>query len=235
VWGLFRSAGPAGIIIATAADVVRFARLHLDGGRAADGTPILDPEHLAAMREPTVVPPTGQANCMRWGLGWIHFDWPGGTAIGHDGATIGQKAYLRVVPAAGVAVALLTNGGVPAEVYQPLFTELLTEYAGVAVPDFAPPAEPPAVDVARHVGSYVREGCTVEATDRDGVLHLSVETTGELADLSPVIELDLVPVSDGLFATRRNDHEPWSPAAFYPLPDGTPYLHLGMRAAPRTP
>ena len=46
-----------------------------------------------------------------WGLGFERFDTPDGAIIGHDGSTIGQSAFLRIVPEAGVAVALLTNGG----------------------------------------------------------------------------------------------------------------------------
>ena len=46
-----------------------------------------------------------------WGLGFELFDTPDGAIIGHDGSTIGQNAFLRMVPEAGVAVALLTNGG----------------------------------------------------------------------------------------------------------------------------
>jgi CubicO group peptidase (beta-lactamase class C family) len=233
-WGLSRSAGPAGTINATAADVIRFVRLHLDGGRAPDGTVILPAEQVAAMHRPFVQLPASHAHRMCWGLGWIVYDWPGGRVLGHDGATVGQKAFLRVAPEAGVAVALLTNGGVPAEVYQRLFTELLTEHAGIAVPEFEPPAEPPALDLARYVGSYVREGYDVEVTERDGVLRLRGETTGELAGINAVTDVVLVPVEEGLFATRRNEHEPWDPVVFYTLPDGSPYLHFSMRAAPRS-
>ncbi|WP_367127325.1 serine hydrolase domain-containing protein [Saccharothrix sp. HUAS TT1] len=234
VWGLARSVGPAGTINATAADVLRFARVHLDGGLAADGTRVLAAEQVAAMREPQVEMPARAATRTCWGLGWALFDWPGGPVIGHDGATVGQKAFLRVVPAAGVAIALLTNGGVPAEVYQRLFTELLTEHAGVVVPRFEPPAEPPEVDLSRYVGWYPREGYEVEVTVRDGRLRLRGESTGELAEINAVTHADLVPVREGLFAARRNAHEPWAPVVFYPLPDGTPCLHFGMRAAARS-
>lgn len=233
VWNLARSAGPAGTITATAADVVRFARLHMDGGRAPDGTVILPAEQVAAMREPQVSPPFRRAAHLDWGLGWALFDWPGGRVIGHDGATIGQKAVLRVVPEAGVAVALLANGGVANEVYSRLFTELLTECAGVAVPRFAPPAEPPVVDIAQYVGCYPREGFTVEVTERNGVLHLRGVNSGELAKVSTPLDMDLVPVGDGTFAARRNEHDPWAPVVFYDLPDGSPYLHFGLRAAPK--
>jgi len=41
VWGLPRSIGPAGLITATAGDLLTFARLHLDGGVTADGKRLL--------------------------------------------------------------------------------------------------------------------------------------------------------------------------------------------------
>ena len=49
-----------------------------------------------------------------WGLGWIRFGWDGQRLIGHDGNTLGQAAFLRVLPdsaTGGLAVTLLTNGG----------------------------------------------------------------------------------------------------------------------------
>jgi len=50
MWGIFRSTGPAGLIHATARQVLAFARLHLDGGLAPDGSRVLSPESTAAMR-----------------------------------------------------------------------------------------------------------------------------------------------------------------------------------------
>ena len=46
-----------------------------------------------------------------WGLGWIRYGWDGERLIGHDGNTIGQSAFLSVLPSHGLAVSLLTNGG----------------------------------------------------------------------------------------------------------------------------
>ena len=37
-WGLPRALGPAGLVNSTAADVLAFARMHLSGGLAPDGT-----------------------------------------------------------------------------------------------------------------------------------------------------------------------------------------------------
>ncbi|MFJ5045213.1 serine hydrolase [Streptomyces sp. NPDC088719] len=88
-----------------------------------------------------------------WGLGWTLYDWDGVRGYGHDGASIGQYGYLRVVPSAGVAIVLLTNGGGAREVYAALYRELLAELAEVTMPEpFGPPAEPPAVDLAPLIG-----------------------------------------------------------------------------------
>ncbi|MFJ9456561.1 hypothetical protein ACIRST_15895 [Kitasatospora sp. NPDC101447] len=37
-----------------------------------------------------------------------------------------------------------------------------------------------------------------------------------------------------VFAGRRNDKDAWIPVVFYALPDGTRYVHFGVRATART-
>ena len=51
-WGLPRSLGPAALICASASDVLAFARLHLDGGVAANGKRLLSQESVADMLTP---------------------------------------------------------------------------------------------------------------------------------------------------------------------------------------
>src|SRR3954471_10601813 len=111
VWGIFRSAGPAGLIHATARETLTFAQMHLADGVASDGTRILSEQSARAMREPQVAVPDTWTLGSHWGLGWILMTWSDQPVYGHDGATIGQGAFLRVVPDKGVAVCLLTNGG----------------------------------------------------------------------------------------------------------------------------
>jgi hypothetical protein len=89
------------------------------------------------------------------------------------------------------------------------------------------------VDISSYVGTYERESVVFDVQDRDGVLHVREEEIGELAGLSPVIEMDLVPVWSGVFAGRRNEYDPWKAVVFYELPDGTPYLHTALRATPK--
>ncbi len=232
VWSLPRSIGPAGGVVATAADVVRFARMHLDGGLAPDGGRVLGAERVEAMASREVEVPNRWRGPTHWGLGWELFDWPGGPVIGHGGATIGQYAFLTAVPGAGVAVALLTNGGAVGRMHSTLAGELLGELAGVTVPRFAPPPSPPEVDFSRHLGAYRSEGIDFELTDRDGVLHMSYRWRGETANLLPPQELDFVPVSDTLFGGRLHEDEEWLPLVFYPVGD-TAYLHFALRAVPK--
>ena len=96
-----------------------------------------------------------------WGLGWELFAWPGGLVFGHDGGTVGQSAFLRIVPGKDVAIALLTNGGNPIAVYFEIFGHLLKELADIDLPATpVPPAEPRRFDasqVRRHLRQLDRQ------------------------------------------------------------------------------
>ncbi|MBF6332125.1 serine hydrolase domain-containing protein [Nocardia transvalensis] len=236
-WDLMpRSAGPYGRVLVTAADMVRFARLHLDGGLTPDGTRVLAAETVAAMQRREVdVPDKWTVSADGWGLGWTLYDWDGVAGYGHDGAATGQYSYLRVVPSAGVVVALMTNGGGARRLYSTLFRELLAELADVRMPDsFAPPAQPPVVDMSPLTGVYEREGVIITITD-DPVPHLRYEFVGGMKDFSPPLEAELVPVSQGVFAGAGAGAfaEAWMPVVFAALPDGTPCCYIGMRCAPK--
>ena len=149
VWMLPRSCGPMGLINSTVADVLTFARLHLDAGKAQDGTQVVSAEGIAAMQQPQVESPDPHTLGRHWGLGVILFDWDGHFVYGHDGGTIGQSSRLRIVPDAGLAITLVANGGDTQRVYQEIFGELVSELAGITMPSpLAPPAEPPDVDLA---------------------------------------------------------------------------------------
>lgn len=238
-WDLMpRSAGPYGRVIASAGDLARLARMHLDGGVAQDGTRVLSAETAALMQRRVVdSPDKWTVSADGWGLGWTLYDWNGVQGYGHDGASIGQYAYLRVVPSAGVAVALLTNGGGARELYAALYRELLAELAGVTMPEpFAPPAEPPTVDYGPLVGTYQREGVVITVTEQDGAGHLVYEFVGGMKDFSEPLECDLVPVTETVFAgtgVGAAFSEDYIPVVFSTLPDGTACVYIGMRCGPK--
>ena len=79
-------------------DLLAFARMHLDDGTAADGTQVLAPGTAARMQGRQVDLPYLGHFGTSWGLGFERFDTPDGLVVGHDGNTIGQSAFLRMVP-----------------------------------------------------------------------------------------------------------------------------------------
>ncbi|MGW5161678.1 serine hydrolase domain-containing protein [Nonomuraea wenchangensis] len=141
-WAVSYYSAPSGSHFAISArDLLEFVRLHL----AAPA--------LAALREPQVesVPDFG-GGVIGWGLGWMLYQ---DGVVGHTGVAKGQKAWLRVVPSAGVAVAVLTNstGGEPLA-YE-IFSAVLRDLAGVeTAPRPVPPLNPTGIDADRMCGTY---------------------------------------------------------------------------------
>jgi CubicO group peptidase (beta-lactamase class C family) len=237
VWGLPRSIGPAGLICASAGDVLTFARMHMSGGLAPDGTPVLRPASVAAMAARQLDLPVPHTSGDSRGLGWGRYGWDGHRLVGHDGNTVSQSAYLRVLPERDLAVALLTNAGEAHELYAALFTEVFAELAGVALPDpIAPATTPPHPDGSRHLGVYERAGARFEVTANGGGLRLRHTVTGPLASVVPDPEedFDLVPIDASLYVFRAPDAHAWTPVTFATLPTGRPYLYCGSRATLRS-
>jgi CubicO group peptidase (beta-lactamase class C family) len=238
-WGLPRSIGPAGLITAAAGDLLAFARLHLDGGNAADGKCVLSEASVQAMQEPRAAIPEFAAPGAAIGLGWRLSHWGGRTIVGHDGDTIGQSAYLRIDPEARVAACLLTNSVESQSLFRELFDEVFGTLVGVTMPGLPRPASDPGAGagLGRHVGRYERASRRFEVSERDGQLHLLLTMTGNLADLTGSEPEDLVlhpaDASGDRFVLRSHDDEPWAPLSFGELADGTPYIYLSGRVTPR--
>jgi dipeptidyl aminopeptidase/acylaminoacyl peptidase/CubicO group peptidase (beta-lactamase class C family) len=241
VWTLPRSLGPAGLICSTPADVLAFARMHLAGGKAADGTQVLSAGAARAMTEHQADLPDKYVLGDSWGIGWIRFGWDGQRLVGHDGNTIGQAAFLRVLPdpevaGAGLAVTLLTNGGNPRDLYQDLYAEIVAELAGVTMPaPIQPPAPPAQADITPHLGTYERASVRMEVeAGQDGPV-LRTTVLGPLAELTPdpVSQYPMVAVAPDLFVVREPEAQTWIPVTFYSLATGEKYVHFGARATPK--
>ncbi|MGW5558136.1 serine hydrolase domain-containing protein [Micromonospora sp. NPDC003944] len=234
-----RSIGPAGRVIVSAGDMARFARMHLDDGLAHDGTRVLSTDAADVMRRREVdVPDKWTVSADGWGLGWTLYDWDGIPGYGHDGAAIGQYAYLRVVPHAKLALVLMTNGGAARLLYADLFRDLLAEFADVTMPaPFAPAAVPPTVDLAPLLGTYRREGVVLTVSRAaDDSPHLRYEFVDDMAHMSPPLEMDLEPVTATVFAASGagpSFSEDYMPVVFSTLANGTQVCYVGMRATPK--
>jgi CubicO group peptidase (beta-lactamase class C family) len=191
LWGMTRGMAPAGAMLAMRPrDLLAFAKLHLDSGTAADGASVLSPASVKAMQEQQVKLPALGMMGDSWGLGWELFDWDGTTVIGHDGGTIGQNAFLRVVPEHGLAVAVLTNGGDTIELYKTVMGHVVKELAGLELPALpTPPATPVPINAERFLGTYSCEVADVTVRqDDEGRIWLDQTPKGIFAELGPAPE-----------------------------------------------
>lgn len=186
VWALARSNAPAGAMLAMRPrDLIAFAAMHLADGKAADGTQVLAPGTAARMHASEVELPYLGVMGDSWGLGFERFDTPEGAIIGHDGSTIGQNAFLRMVPGTDVAVALLTNGGDALSLYHDVVGHVLAELTDTTLPSLpTPPASPERIDADRYLGTYssVVADMTV-SQDGEGRIWLEQTPKGFLAEL----------------------------------------------------
>ncbi len=173
-----------------------------------------------------------------WGVGWILFDWDGHRLIGHDGNTIGQASFLRILPEEGLAVTLLTNGGNTHDLYVELFGEIFHELAGAGG---CRPASTLARGArSRYDFSEVRgrlrplgRGAPRSSATTMASAHAQSTLNGPLAAMlpDPVQEHPLVPRARGEFVMRPEGEQAWHAVVFYSLPSGERYLHHGVRAA----
>jgi CubicO group peptidase (beta-lactamase class C family) len=246
VWGLPRSVSPAGLITATAGDLLTFARLHLGFGVTADGKRLLSEASAAAMQSPCAAIPEFSSPGAAIGLGWRLSRWGDRTIIGHDGDTIGQSAYLRIDPEAGVAACLLTNSTESETLYRAVFNEVFGALTGVTMPAPLRPGSAGAgrtADLERFAGHYERTSRRFDVSVRDGQLRIVLSMTGNLAALTdsepedlllhPAEPFDSFDSSGTSFVLRSRDDEPWVPLSFGQFGDGAPYIYLSGRVTPR--
>jgi CubicO group peptidase (beta-lactamase class C family) len=218
-WQLPRSIGPAGLITASAGDVLEFARMHLADDR------------YAAMQEPQVPSAGGIGGFSDLGLAWRIYDWDGRPLFGHDGTTISQLAFLRIDPEARLIVCLLTNSGNGTTLFEPLADAIFTHYTGVGHPASPQPIDAPIGD--RHVGRYERASVRLDVVRRDDRLVMTYQATGDRIAFTdqPSQEYELYPTApaDGNhFVTREAPSHPWVPLTFAPT-----HVFTSGRVTPR--
>ena len=239
VWFMTRAMSPAGAIAAPAREVLAFARMHLDDGRAADGTQVLSPASVKVMRQLEVEIPDPYTLGDGWGLGWILYKLGPPLVMGHDGTTVGQYAYLRIVPDQNLTVVLLVNGGGAGALFDDLVRPILRDVAGAELnPAAEPPPAPVDTDPAPFTGAYERSGVRIEiSTDDQARLWLQTRTTGPLAGTLPdEPPKQLVVLAGDLLVTADRDKRLGRHVTLKflePSDTGFGYVHLGARATPR--
>src|SRR5215217_6971043 len=205
-WALPRSANPAGGLIASVNDMLRYARFHLGDG-TADGTRVLRAESLRRMQTPLgpggSVPGLGAIRLEAVGVSWMLWSRGGVRIVAHPGGTSGQQSTFSLVPERGFAVTVLTNAQTGL-----LLTFEITDWA---VDRFLGLQPPPAlrtvpVDPARlaeYSGEYALPDAaeTIQIREENGALHL-VTSSSLLVPGQAEVALPLHTVGDDLAAAE---------------------------------
>jgi CubicO group peptidase (beta-lactamase class C family) len=232
VWSLVHAMAPAGSLLAmSAGDLITFGRAFLDAKLL--GRSVID-----SLWEPQVdVPPTG-GDLGHLGLGWMIFDSEQGPYYGHDGGTVGQSAFFRLVPDKGVAVVLQVNGGGAGALYYELIGHVLRETAGIELPKRpVPPTEPAEISADLVVGQYDATLFRWTISVEDGEFWVLEEPINDDARvLMPEPERHrLVPLDGSRLITAEPDHGVHEVLAFREPVDGrAAYLFRVGRITPRT-
>jgi dipeptidyl aminopeptidase/acylaminoacyl peptidase/CubicO group peptidase (beta-lactamase class C family) len=230
-----RSAGPAGLISASADDVLTFAATFL----RPDGS-LLPVETLEAMLAPQVRMDHACTMADEWAIGWCLQDWGGVPTVNHNGGTFGQSSYLRLFPEQGVAIFLSVNGGQAEAMHRELLGEAGAVLANACMPDeFVPSGEADvsgsgADDASRlheYAGRYEAAGNRIHVELSDGQWRATVtDTSGMVTDGQEKV-LRLATDASGMFGAIAPDGGGWVRVSFE-APGGARLMHWGTRAYP---
>jgi CubicO group peptidase (beta-lactamase class C family) len=173
---------PAGaVLMVSAGDLVKFGMPFLKRGISNSGLRWMSEESVEVMKWPHVAMP---APCLlgesAWAMGWAVFGSHAVDAIGHGGGTIGQQAFLGLIPHADRIVGIELNGAKlgGANVLQRVISDLFEVASTTGVEQDT--AEISSQDLGRFVGTYGTSGWRYEiALESDG-LRAGVKTDGEL-------------------------------------------------------
>lgn len=210
LWYLPRNGHADGGLISSAREQLRYARFHMGDGHAPDGTPLLSPSSLQAMRSNPGPAGTLLAELDGFGVTFgLRRTAEGVRVAMHGGTWAGQYSGFFFVPERDFAMTMLSNseGGNLLRLELFFGDWALQRFAGL----HNPPAEPtrlPAERLAEYEGSYLGLGL-----DRAGNWEETVYTfqgdegilRGEMEVGGNVTEMELVFYRDEYVLVEQND------------------------------
>ncbi|HET9111651.1 MAG TPA: serine hydrolase domain-containing protein [Ktedonobacterales bacterium] len=231
LYPLPRAVNAAGGIISTVDDLLTFAQFQLDGGVTRDGQRLLSEETTRAMWQRQIK----AANFAEaYGIGWETREIAGVRLIGHGGSTNGFNARLTIIPERRFAIAILTNSGRGAAMYNEVIAAEIEERFGLreAKPQ---PISLPAMEIERFAGVYQRPDGRITMTATGDGLRVEMTMVDQLndkeesyptEDLRPIGAVEFVVVTPGEDLDERVD--------FLLGVDGRPrWARIGGRLAKR--
>lgn len=198
-----RNRRPAGGVISTASDLLRFARMHMNGGEI-DGNQVLSEAAANQMQTPQTRA-GGWANS--WGIGWDIRPIGETTVIGHAGSISGFESLLTLVPEQKTAIVVLTNSGRGSAAYPGIEKWLLEQVCGLHQ-ELPTVTGMPDRELRRLAGRYERPGYEITVSVEGAGLRLDHSgphpLTGETA---PYPSQRLAPVSETEFLVLDGQRE----------------------------
>jgi CubicO group peptidase (beta-lactamase class C family) len=189
-----RSIAPAGALISSVRDQLRYARFHLgDGTVPGGGVRLLSRQSLLAMRSNPGPGGTLFVELDGVGVNWLlRPSAEGVRVVQHGGDVPGQHSGFLMVPDRGFAITLLTNSEGGPNLVDELFTAdwALRRFAGISNLPAAPIALTPA-QLAPYEGSYTTEAIGPAGNLETGQFELTA-ANGQLlatADGTPAARL----------------------------------------------
>ena len=112
-WQSYDSMQSAGSVVSSVADLVKWIRMHLGGGRL-DGKVVTQEATVAEMHAPQIRMDEpivfGDQDGGAYGLGWRLASFEGHRYVSHSGGIFGFPAYVGMLPEAEAGVTVLANG-----------------------------------------------------------------------------------------------------------------------------
>ena len=202
VWSLPRSMAPAGAeLCCSAGDMVRFARMFLAQGKAANGTQVVSAAGIRTMLTPQLTLPN-RIIAQKWCVGPYWNEWGGQVINGHSGTNASGSSMLLWCPAKNVAIATIAN--VPNQGYplaNRVFDTVFPEIFGIEKPKQPTPetVTPAKVALSRYVGEFEAWGSTLKFTDEGGRLVVRTYSGPGRDSRPPTMTSDLIPLGDDRF------------------------------------
>jgi CubicO group peptidase (beta-lactamase class C family) len=194
--------------IVTVADLLSFARTHLEGGVSPAGERVLSLHSTEQMRAVTC--DMKMPNVSPIGLGWPLIPFGGEVVLSHSGASPGGVAILLLVPKHRFAFASFANSSAAALLYDRSCLWMLGEYLGLHGPNVVEARPPAGADLAGYAGTYRSNQFRVDVRPVDGQLEetMTFEPLDEaqaatlrgFGGMSSAPPRRLVAVGEGLFA-----------------------------------
>ena len=216
----------------SATDLLSFVAMHLRGGRSSDGQRVLSSSSVRAMqRQQHRLPAGSRLGVSAWGLGWYMDNWSGSKVFGHDGGTVGQYSFLRVLPKQQLAMVLLTNGGDAGGLYEELFNDVFAKLGRIQLPTLPEPMQRIPADLTGLCGRYENLTGTIEVSGSSDKLKVAVTPKpGLLAGLNITRAPVRVLSRNVLQFDSDNPQLARTTLAFDGDQDGQPqFVNMGMR------